>query len=84
MTEHAEHPLLMPTWRCRTCGIAWPCSTAKLRLLGQYRGRPDELVAHLRTLQAEATEHLTELHGGRTPDGLTERFTGWVPGPTDR
>lgn len=78
MTDDTEHPLLKPAWRCRTCGIAWPCSVAKLRLLGRYRGRPDELIEHLKTLQAEATEHLTELYGGRTPDGLTERFTGWV------
>ncbi|MET7707115.1 flavin reductase [Micromonospora sp. NPDC005413] len=78
MTDNADHPLLKPTWRCRTCGIAWPCSVAKLRLLGQYRGRPVELVEHLKTLQAEATEHLTELYGGTPPDGLTERFVGWV------
>ncbi|MCF0092793.1 flavin reductase [Micromonospora sp. NPDC049114] len=73
-----EHQLLKPTWRCRTCGIAWPCSAAKLRLLGQYRGRRDELIEHLTALQAEATEHLTELHGGTPPAGLTERFIGWA------
>ncbi|MBG6101353.1 hypothetical protein IW249_001767 [Micromonospora vinacea] len=78
MTDDTEHPLLKPAWRCRTCGIAWPCSAAKLRLLGRYRGRPDELIEHLKALQAEATEHLTELYGGKTPEGLTERFTGWV------
>ncbi|MGC4769806.1 flavin reductase [Micromonospora sp. DT44] len=73
-----EHPLLKPTWRCRTCGIAWPCSAAKLRLLGQYRGRRDELVEHLTALQAEATEHLTDLYGGPPPGNLTDRFVGWV------
>ncbi|WP_410810669.1 flavin reductase [Micromonospora sp. 067-2] len=78
MNGRKDHALLKPSWRCRTCGIAWPCSAAKLRLLGEYRGRPDELIEHLTTLQAEATEHLTELYDGTPPDGLTERFTGWV------
>ncbi|MCO1593564.1 flavin reductase [Micromonospora sp. RHAY321] len=78
MNGRAEHPLLKPAWRCRTCGIAWPCSTAKLRLLGEYRGRRDELIAHLKALQAEATEQLTELNGGTAPGDLDARFVGWA------
>ncbi|MBM0232110.1 flavin reductase [Micromonospora sp. STR1_7] len=78
MTGRTEHPVLKPAWRCRTCGIAWPCSAAKLRLLGEYRGRRDELVEHLKALQAEATVQLTELNGGAPPGCLTERFTGWA------
>ncbi|MET7669750.1 flavin reductase [Micromonospora luteifusca] len=78
MTDRSEHAAMKPAWRCRTCGIAWPCSAAKLRLLGEYRGRRAELIEHLRQLQAEATEELTDLHGGTPPGSLTERFTGWA------
>ncbi|WCN81474.1 flavin reductase [Micromonospora sp. LH3U1] len=78
MTRRTEHAVMKPAWRCRTCGIAWPCSAAKLRLLGEYRAHRDELFEHLKALQAEATEQLTELNSGTPPGSLTERFTGWV------
>ncbi|KAB1937151.1 flavin reductase [Micromonospora sp. ALFpr18c] len=78
MTGRSEHPVTKPAWRCRTCGIAWPCAAAKLRLLGEYRGRRDELITHLKALEIEATNQLTELHGGTPPPSLTERFTGWA------
>ncbi|SCL14110.1 flavin reductase [Micromonospora inyonensis] len=67
-----------PTWRCRACGIAWPCSPAKLRLLGEFRGDRVALALHLAALQAEAVEQLAQLDGGAPPGDLTERFVGWV------
>ncbi|MCX4389250.1 flavin reductase [Micromonospora peucetia] len=67
-----------PTWRCRACGIAWPCSPAKLALLGEYRNDRAALRVHLAALQAEAAAHLATLDGGTPPVGLAERFTGWT------
>ncbi|MDM4719470.1 flavin reductase [Micromonospora sp. WMMA1363] len=74
----AEHVPARPTWRCRACGIAWPCSPAKLRLLAEYRDDWTALLVYLATVQAEAAEQLAERDGGTPPGSLTERFTGWA------
>lgn len=76
--RRAEHLPSRPTWRCTACGIAWPCSPAKLRLLGEYRNDRTALLVYLATLQAEAAEQLAELNSGTPPERLTERFTGWA------
>ncbi|WP_433530757.1 flavin reductase [Micromonospora sp. CA-263727] len=68
-----------PTWRCRACGAAWPCSPAKLRLLAEYRGNMTGLLVYLATLREEAAEQLAELDSGARPDDLNKRFTEWVP-----
>ncbi|NJP30513.1 flavin reductase [Micromonospora thermarum] len=73
-----EHVPTRPTWRCAACGIAWPCSPAKLRLLAEYRNDRATLLVYLATLQAEAAEQLAELDSGTSPADLTERFTGWA------
>ncbi|MGC5051974.1 flavin reductase [Micromonospora sp. DT48] len=74
-----EHVPSRPTWRCRACGIAWPCSPAKLRLLAEYRDNIPGLMVYLVTLREEAIEQLARLHPGtRLPD-LHRRFTDWVP-----
>ncbi|GAB3932169.1 flavin reductase [Micromonospora vulcania] len=67
-----------PTWRCQACGIAWPCSPAKLMLLGEYRNNRTALLVYLATLRDEAAVQLAELDGGTQPDGLIERFTAWA------
>lgn len=61
MTRRREHVPSRPTWRCTACGIAWPCSAAKLRLLGEYRTDRIALLLHLATLQAEAAAQLAQL-----------------------
>ncbi|PWR06287.1 flavin reductase [Micromonospora acroterricola] len=68
-----------PTWRCQACGIAWPCSAAKLNLLAGYREDRDALLSYLAALRDEAAAQL----GAVLPDGvasadLAERFTGWA------
>ncbi|WP_433344782.1 flavin reductase [Micromonospora sp. CA-111912] len=70
-----EHVPGRPAWRCRACGIAWPCSPAKLRLLGEYREDRAGLLSHLATLQTEAARELAEVV---PPGRLAERFTGWA------
>ncbi|WP_405431825.1 flavin reductase [Micromonospora sp. NBC_00617] len=73
-----DHRPVRPTWRCGTCGIAWPCSPAKLRLLAAYRLDRPALLAHLSALQAEAAAHLAELNPSTPPTDLTDRFTAWA------
>ncbi|GAB3935376.1 flavin reductase [Micromonospora vulcania] len=68
-----------PTWRCQACGIAWPCSAAKLNLLARYREDRAALLVHLAALRDEAA---AQLSAGQ-PDSvasadLAERFTGWA------
>ncbi|MBQ1073077.1 flavin reductase [Micromonospora sp. C31] len=68
-----------PTWRCRACGIAWPCSPAKLRLLARYRGDMAGLLVHLVTLREEAADQLAQQHPDAPSTDLHRRFTDWVP-----
>ncbi|MEU7654597.1 flavin reductase [Micromonospora taraxaci] len=72
--RHRNHLPTRPTWRCAACGIAWPCSAAKLRLLGEYRRDRLALTIYLATLHAEASAQLTEVDPAR----LTERFLSWT------
>ncbi|KAB1128514.1 flavin reductase [Micromonospora sp. NPDC049060] len=73
-----EHVPTRPTWRCRACGIAWPCSPAKLRLLGEYRHDRAALTVHLATLQVEAAAQLVALDPGVSPAQLADRFVSWA------
>ena len=70
-----EHVPSRPTWRCRDCGIAWPCSAAKLRLLGQYREDRPGLLIHLAALHEEAAAQLGDV---TSPVGLFDRFVSWA------
>jgi hypothetical protein len=72
--RHRDHLPTRPTWRCAACGIAWPCSAAKLRLLGEYRNDRLALTVYLASLQVEASEHLRDVNPAR----LTERFLSWT------
>ncbi|WP_240639126.1 flavin reductase [Micromonospora ureilytica] len=61
-----------PSWRCRVCGAAWPCSPARLALLGEYREDRIGLLVYLATLLYEATGDLAG------HDRLTDRFITWA------
>jgi hypothetical protein len=63
-----------PAWRCQSCGIAWPCSAAKLRLLGEYRENRAALLVHLTALRDEAAAH----HPGMSTPDLDDRFVAWA------
>ncbi|SCL60809.1 hypothetical protein GA0070606_3338 [Micromonospora citrea] len=78
MSRRREHLPTRPTWRCAACGIAWPCSAAKLRLLAEYRTDRPGLLVHLAALQAEAGEQLAALDRAPTPGDLAERFISWA------
>ncbi|WP_406073457.1 flavin reductase [Micromonospora sp. NBC_01638] len=72
--RHRDHLPTRPTWRCAACGIAWPCSAAKLRLLAEYRHDRLAMTVYLATLQVEASAQLGEVDPAR----LTERFLSWA------
>ncbi|MFG1673445.1 flavin reductase [Micromonospora sp. NPDC049282] len=73
-----EHVPSRPTWRCRACGIAWPCSAAKLRLLAAYREARPALLMHLATLWVEAEAERPARDGGAA--ARYRRFVGWASG----
>ncbi|MEW2382499.1 flavin reductase [Micromonospora sp. NPDC047707] len=78
MSRVRAHLPTRPTWRCAACGIAWPCSPAKLRLLGEYRTDRPALLIYLATLQAEAGDDLAALDGTTSPIDLNDRFISWA------
>ncbi|GAA2185236.1 flavin reductase [Micromonospora lupini] len=78
MTRLEDHRPLRPSWRCPACGILWPCSAAKLRLLGKFREDGPGLLAHLAQLQEEAAADLTKLNPSNPPANLADRFVGWA------
>jgi hypothetical protein len=72
MPRYRPHVAARPSWRCRVCGAAWPCSPARLALLGEYRENRIGLLIYLATLLYEAAEDLAD------HDRLTDRFITWA------
>ncbi|MFE9652503.1 flavin reductase [Micromonospora sp. NPDC006431] len=75
MPRYRPHVAARPSWRCRVCGAAWPCSPARLALLGEYRENRTGLLIYLSTLMHEA---MTDLTGQLPPQRLTDRFLTWA------
>ncbi|MEU7802844.1 flavin reductase [Micromonospora arborensis] len=78
MHGRPEHKPLRPSWRCPNCGILWPCSAAKLRLLGEYRNDRPGLLVHMTKVQEEAAADLAKLNPDTVRPDLTPRFVGWA------
>ncbi|WP_433114747.1 flavin reductase [Micromonospora sp. CA-246542] len=74
MPRYRPHVAARPSWRCRVCGAAWPCSPARLALLGEYRENRTGLLIYLATLLDEATANLPSTD----PESLTNRFLAWA------
>ncbi|WP_433311721.1 flavin reductase [Micromonospora sp. CA-269861] len=72
MPRYRPHVAARPSWRCRVCGAAWPCSPARLSLLGEYRENRIGLLIYLAALLYEASGDLAG------HDGLTDRFLTWA------
>ncbi|MEU7845636.1 flavin reductase [Micromonospora sp. NPDC049114] len=75
MPRYRPHVAARPSWRCRVCGAAWPCSPARLALLGEYRENRAGLLIYLATLLQEADG---DIGGSTAPDLLTNRFLTWA------
>ncbi|WBB81551.1 flavin reductase [Micromonospora sp. WMMD882] len=67
-----EHTPCRPSWRCATCGAAWPCSPAKLGLLGRFRGDRVGLLVLLGELLVDAAGELP------ADVDLCARFITWA------
>ncbi|MGC5029306.1 flavin reductase [Micromonospora sp. DT229] len=74
-SHRREHLPSRPSWRCRACGSAWPCSAAKLRLLGRYREDRAGLLTHLAALHEEAAAELGDVISAVI---LLDRFVSWA------
>lgn len=75
MPRYRPHVAARPSWRCRVCGAAWPCSPARLALLGEYRENRAGLLVYLGMLMQEA---VTDLTNQVPPERLTDRFLTWA------
>ena len=78
MPRYRPHVAARPSWRCRVCGVPWPCSPARLALLGEYRENRTGLLICLGTLLCEATGDLTDLGGQPATTTLADRFLNWA------
>ena len=82
MPRYRPHVAARPSWRCRVCGAAWPCSPARLALLGEYREDRTALLFYLGTLLGEAMSDLS-CHPARrrhaTRPDRTHRHLGASP-----
>jgi len=78
MTRYRAHVAARPAWRCRVCGAAWPCSPARLALLGEYRDNRTGLLVYLGTLMEEAMSDLADHNGRSAPKDLATRFLTWA------
>lgn len=76
----APHTPLRPLWLCRTCGTPWPCATARLTLIAEYRNDRAGMTIYLATILQEATADLRRLNPepGPAPAELYARFVGWT------
>ncbi|MBQ1026256.1 hypothetical protein [Micromonospora sp. C95] len=85
------HVPLRPLWLCRACAAPWPCATARLALLTEYRDSHVALSIYLAGMLYDAVEDLYRLnpHDAPKPAALHDRFLGWAapraprPQPTD-
>lgn len=74
MTDRPHLPM-RPLWGCETCRAAWPCSSARVALLTEYRDNRVALRLYLAALMAEADAQLAQVHKA---SGLYQRFLAWT------
>lgn len=69
------HPPMRPRWGCETCRAEWPCPSARVALLTEYRDNRVALRLYLAALLAEADAQLEQVH---KESGLYHRFLSWT------
>lgn len=70
-----RHVPARPSYRCRACGLDWPCQHARLALLIGFQGNRLGLMVYLGAQLARALQELPDVH----PAVLAGRFLYWVP-----
>lgn len=75
-----RHDPHRPLWLCRACGCPWPCATARLTLLAEYRNSRVALSIYLAGMLYDAVGDLYRLNpcDAPKPGALHERFLGWA------
>ncbi|TBL27357.1 MULTISPECIES: flavin reductase [unclassified Micromonospora] len=73
--RYRPHVAARPSWRCRVCGARWPCSAARLALLGEYRENRTGLLVYLGSMMYDAAD---DLAGTCPPETLAARFLTWA------
>ncbi|MGC4856164.1 flavin reductase [Micromonospora sp. DT4] len=69
-----QHTPRRPQWDCHTCGQAWPCAPARVRLAEAYGRDRIGLSMYCGSLHPVASEELPTA----APGELWERFVGWT------
>ncbi|WP_307869088.1 hypothetical protein [Micromonospora sp. C95] len=85
LSAHPNHPNekvhlpMRPLWLCCRCGHPWPCGSARLTLVAEYRDMPVSLFLHLASCLHDAIDDLHRLHPRVTGNAadLFDRFLGW-------
>ncbi|GIJ26583.1 hypothetical protein Vqi01_17450 [Micromonospora qiuiae] len=85
MTSQSHLPL-RPLWLCRACAAPWPCASARLTLLTDYRNDRITLSIYLAARLYDAVEDLYRLDPQNVPKpaALHDRFLGWAAPRTPR
>ena len=76
MTGGTGHLHERPGWDCLDCGEPWPCVSARVGLLDEYRAFPSLLRVYLSAQMYDALDDLMAL--GEPPADLYDRFLGWA------
>ncbi|WP_433534877.1 hypothetical protein ACQPZK_22415 [Micromonospora sp. CA-249363] len=78
-SNEGGHVPMRPLWLCHRCGQPWPCGSAKLALVAEYRDVSLSLFLYLAGCLHEAIDDLHRLNPtvtGTAAD-LFDRFLGW-------
>jgi hypothetical protein len=75
LTPRAEPPThhpIRPSWACGTCGVEWPCLTARERLTAELTG------TRLAMLMWTYLEQFSFDQGAGPLTGAFDRFIAWT------
>lgn len=75
LERSAEHVPQRPSWHCRTCGHAWPCTNARADLMAESTTCRTPMLVYLSLCLADAS---ADLSPGGLPPNLYDRFIGWA------
>jgi hypothetical protein len=75
--QRTEHFNRRPGWDCCTCGLPWPCVSAKADLVREFQKFPSVLAIYMSAQMQDALNDLTD-NGDPAPLDLYERFLAWV------
>ncbi|MEV1014943.1 hypothetical protein AB0I89_17120 [Micromonospora sp. NPDC049801] len=78
-SRESGHLPMRPLWLCCRCGQPWPCGTAKVALVVEYRDMSLSLFLYLAGCLHEAIDDLHRLNPAVTGTAadLFDRFLGW-------